>query len=413
MPAAALAPAGSSPQRVTPPAAGSLRSFKVCANLDCSTFKTVGAAARSVGQHVAIYLDTAAATTLDSAQLDTLQQVFDTRVYAIDTAAFGRESDIDSNGVVIALLTPVVNAMVTRTLCDTAGFVVGFFYSPDLDPTTAAQYNHGEIFYAIVPDPLATISCAHSTTQVMIDLPVTFLHEFQHMINYVQHVLVRGGPPEDDWLDEALSKYAEELGGRSYLPGDSTSFFNYTIDALYDAYQYLLNPQQHFLLTTSDQKMGDVGAGWLYVRYLVDRFGSGLPARLVQTSLVGTANVAAQTGAPFELSAERWALANWVSDLPGFTPPAELTYSSWSFRQTFQLWNLIDATAFPKPWPLEPPGVSSGGSITLSGSLDAGSAQYLLVVQPASGAGITLHVNYGAAPIPESLVPRLSVLRFR
>ena len=57
--------------------------------------------------------------------------------------------------------------------------------------------------------------------------------------------------------------------------------------------------------------------------------------KIDQTSLLGTANVSTQTGVPFATLVERWALANWVSDLPGFTPPAELTYKKWAFRSAY------------------------------------------------------------------------------
>src|SRR2546425_883139 len=61
-----------------PPTPGSLRTFAVCSALDCSKFKSVGARARAVGAHVAIYVDTLApANGLDSADIDTLRQVFD------------------------------------------------------------------------------------------------------------------------------------------------------------------------------------------------------------------------------------------------------------------------------------------------------------------------------------------------
>ena len=40
------------------------------------------------------------------------------------------------------------------------------------------------------------------------------IHEFQHMISFNQHVLVRGGNAEETWLNEGLSSFAEELGGR-------------------------------------------------------------------------------------------------------------------------------------------------------------------------------------------------------
>ena len=88
-----------------PPVNGSLRQFTVCANAaSCSVptdFKTVGARVRAVGAHVAIYVDTLAPSPgLDSADIDTLRQVFDTLLYPLDTANFGGVSDLDTNGVV-------------------------------------------------------------------------------------------------------------------------------------------------------------------------------------------------------------------------------------------------------------------------------------------------------------------------
>src|SRR4029077_4923471 len=83
-PPPALAPLPTSPgvPRVAPPALGSLRTFAVCADLNCVTFDTVTARAQSVGAHVVIYVDTLApADGLDAADIDTLQQVFDTHVY--------------------------------------------------------------------------------------------------------------------------------------------------------------------------------------------------------------------------------------------------------------------------------------------------------------------------------------------
>jgi hypothetical protein len=71
-------------------------------------------------------------------------------------------------------------------------------------------------------------------------MPVTFTHEFQHMINFVEHVLVRGGDSEDGWLDEGLSKYAEEFAGRSF--GDNAHFSQFAIGDVFDAYQYLNDP---------------------------------------------------------------------------------------------------------------------------------------------------------------------------
>jgi hypothetical protein len=397
---------------ITPPDSGTLRTFSVCANLTCGVYQPVTARALKVGAHIALYEDTLApANGLSTTDIDSLSKVFDQVVYPLDTAAFGRESDIDSNGVVIVLLTNVVNAMVTTAQCDTGGYVTGFFDASDLDPATSAQRNHGEVFYGVVPDPAGTLSCAHPVAEVTSQLPVTFAHEFEHMINFVQHVLVRGGSPEDDWLDESLAKYAEELTGDAFAAaGDSASWSNDLLNELYNLYQYLEAPEQHYLLTTTDQSLADVGAGWMFVRYLVDQNGTGITAKLVQTPLTGTANVAAQTGLPFATLDERWALAGWVSDLPGFTPPGELRYTTYSWRQLFDDVYTVFPQYFPRPFPLVPT-LATPGTLDVTGSLRAGSGVYLLVHQGPNGGADTLHVNTGAAPLPAALVPQFAVIR--
>jgi len=249
---------------------------------------------------------------------------------------------------------------------------------------------------------------------VLLDTPVTFTHEFQHMLNFVEHVLVRSANSEDGWLDEGLSKYAEELAGRSYLPGDNASFSNFAINAVYDGYQYLLAPGASPLLIPADTgTLEEVGASWLFTRYIIDQFGDSLAGRLVQSSLTGTANVAAKTGVPFESVVSRWGLANWVSDLPGFTAPPELKYTSWHFRATFASLHSQLPAAFPRDYPLLPP-VAGGGSVLLNGTLWSGSGDYVRVVQPPSGAAFTLHFSgSGGGPVSAALVPRLNIVRIR
>ena len=419
--AAALRPAppAAAPRALlapTPPVVGNIRSFVVCNSLDCSTFKTVSARARAVGAHVAIYIDTLApAGGLDSTHLDTLRQVFDTLLYPLDTATFGAVSDLDANGVVIALMTPVVNALVTKTACGSSGFIAGFFYPGDLDLSApSSSSNHGEIFYSIVADPTATLSCAHTSGEVDSG---TFVHELQHMINFAEHIL-RGTTTEEGWLDEGLSKYAEELAGRKYLaltPPDNGTFSLYAFNDVDDAYKYLSATGASPLLIEFDQgTLAEVGASWLFTRYLVDQYGAGLPGKLVQTTLAGAANVAAQTGHSFDTTVTRWALANWVSDLPPFIAPAELTYSSWHFRtRTFASLNQQDPQHFPLPYPLVPT-ASAGSAVSLSGTLRSGSGVYGRALQAPGAAAFTLFFNGGGnAALPAAVVPRLNVIRIR
>src|SRR5438874_638954 len=212
---------GAKPQAsapTSPPVMNTLRTFQVCAKTDCTRFDPVGARVRALKTKVAIYVDTLApANGLDSTALDSIATTFDQRLYGIDTAAFGRESDIDSNSVVLVLMTNTVNKLIPASACG-SGFIAGFFFGADLDPAfrNDSRSNKGEVFYSIVADPGGTLSCPHSKSQVEQFVPVTFIHEFQHMISFGQHVVVRGTNGEVLWLNEGMSHYAEELGGRSY-----------------------------------------------------------------------------------------------------------------------------------------------------------------------------------------------------
>ncbi|HWC74360.1 MAG TPA: hypothetical protein VG454_10535 [Gemmatimonadales bacterium] len=412
-----------------PPAVGSTRTFKVCANFTCSPpFATVGAKALSVGQHIAIYVDTTAPSPgLSTTDLDSLKNVFDSRLYPLDIAAFGQPSDIDSNTVTIVLMTGVVNKLVSKSRCHTDGYIAGFFFSGDVDPDVSGQYNNGEIFYSIVADRDSTLSCAHPPAEVLSTTPVTFTHEFQHMINFVQHVRVKGGNPDEGWLDEGISKYAEEIAGRSYLvQGDTASFSRYAIGAVYDAGQYLLDPGSSPLLIPVDTgTLAEVGASWLFVRYIVDQFGNvqgsdgrgdALTNKLVQTGLTGSANVATQTAQPFDQTVSRWALANFVDSIPWvptFTAPAELKYKVWHFHRTFASLNSQDPADFPHPYPLIPQ-LSAGSAVNVTGTLRSGSGDYVRAVQAPNGAAFTLRFGgSGNAQVSAAVVPRLIVLRIR
>jgi len=400
-----------------PPTVGNARTFKVCAKTDCSILTNVGAVARAVGTHIAIYIDTLAPSPgLSAGDLDSLKNVFDSRLYPLDTTTFGHVSDIDSNSVVIVLMTNQVNKLVTTATCNTDGYIAGFFFPGDLAPGFSQNYNNGEIFYSIVADSAGTLSCAHKNSQVNDVTPVTFTHEFQHMINFVEHVIVKGANrSEEGWLDEGLSKYAEELAGRSYLAqADTAMFSKYAIGSVYDGYQYLLAPGSTPLLIPADTgTLAMVGASWLFTRYIVDQFGAALPGKLVQTSLTGASNVAAQTGQPFGQTISNWALANWVSDLPGFAAPSELKYTTWHFRRTFSSLHSQDAQDFPLVYPVVPT-FSAGVAVSLTGTLRSGSGAYLRAVQPAGGAAFTLHLSAnGTTAVSPVVVPRLVVLRIR
>ncbi len=416
----------------SPPGMNSLRTFQVCAKTDCSRFDRVGARVRALKTKVAIYVDTLApAGGLDSTALDGIATTFNQRLYAIDTAAFGRESDIDSNTVVLVLMTNTVNKLVTASACNSTGFVAGFFFGVDLDPAfrNDSRSNKGEVFYSIVADPAGTLSCPHSTTEVNNFVPVTFIHEFQHMISFGQHVIARGGNGEVLWLNEGFSHYAEELGGRSYELSPDAMVTDCTIGTtecrfyggdLLNAYEYLDSTSKHFLLPTAGiGTLAERGAAWLFVRYVVDKYAAGntsadwntLTRSLVSTSLTGAENIATVTGDPFSTVVSRWALANYVTDRGG--APAELQYDSWRLHSVYSSLHTQRPNTFQNIYPLVPT-LSLGRNFILSGTLRAGSGYYHLAEQPYGDPGFTLSFTApNGAPIDPATMPRLNVIRLQ
>jgi hypothetical protein len=415
-----------------PPAYNARRVFKVCATLTCSRFDDVVARAKAINSKVAIFVDSLAPPGgLDSSALASIAQVFDQRLYAIDTAAFGRESDIDSNTVVIVLMTNTVNKLTSASDCS-AGFIAGFFFGADIDPAFSndSRSNKAEIFYSIVADPAGALGCPHPGSDVQAFVPVTFIHEFQHMISYNQHVLIRGAPSgEVLWLNEGLSHYAEELGGRSYEVNpdgriatctSGTSPCRFYFGDLHNAYGYLDSTSTHFLLPGSGiGTLVERGAAWLFVRYLVDQYAAGatiahwdtLTRSLVETSRAGAANIEAVTGDQFEDIVSRWALANWVTDLGG--APPELTYLSWNLHSVYASLHAQRPNPFSKSYPLEPT-LSAGRDVNVTGTLRSGSPIYHRASQPPGDPGFTLSFTApNGGLINPAYKPRLNVIRLQ
>jgi len=401
-----------------------LRTFRVCNVVTCSRtedFSPVTASLRYVGKHAAIYQDIAApADGFTDQDFQALGQMFDSDLYGTGTRAFGVESDVDENGLLFILFTPVVNRLTAKDQCSQA-FVTGFFYAIDIDPRFRddSRSNQAEVFYAIVPDPQQAVTCRFSVSSVRRLVPVTFVHEFQHMVSYYQHVMLRGGSSEALWLNEAMSHLAEELGGFHFLSlGDTVRFSEFVLGNLFNAYKYLKDPGARFaFFREGTGTLEERGAAWLLLRWLVDQFGDDLARRMSETGLTGAANIASATGEPVAALLPQWFLANYVSDLPGFTAPGRLTYrtwsGNWSFRRVYANLNRQSPSTFDRPFPLEPP-VYLGGTFNVSDVLRAGSGDYFLAVQTAGQRGFGLQFSQGSgAPFPASVPARLNVIRLR
>jgi len=420
---------GSPAVRTSVPTVGSTRSFHVLSNDQGTAFSTVTAQLVYAGSDVLIYLDASAPTAgFTSAQLQTFGQLFDQTFYPIATTAFGPPSDIDQNGHVIMLMTPVVNALTTSSECQTQGYVAGFFVEDDLAGSGAADSNNGEIFYSIVPDPNGTKSCAHSVDEVGLDVPATFMHELQHLISFSQHVVVHNGVPEYGWLDEGLSIVAEELGSLYYenkypppsgrsdpsqlFPDSSQGFIS---SFFYDSYQYALLPDTASVTLHDDSEDGFSwrGGDWLLMHWLGDQMGTGIFKRLDQNTLTGVANIESASGQPFPTLFASFGLSLYTDSLPTLPRTTAPSIDRFTTRNLRQIWNRLYVTSsgpdVPQSMPLQ---LFSINADTSTAVMDPGTGSYFRLDTPATSATVSIQFSGpGGTPLPASLKPQLAIFR--
>jgi hypothetical protein len=414
----------------TAPAVGTIRGFRVLADTSGTSFKTVQARLAYAGTDVLIYVDTLApANGFSASQLQAFGQLFDQTLYPIDTSAFGPPTDVDQNGHVIMLMSPAVNALTSAAQCQAEGYIAGFFDEEDLGaPASDPNSNDGEIFYSIVPDPSGTASCPHSTDDVGLDVPPTFLHELQHLISFSQHYVLHQGDPEYGWLDEGLSIVAEELGSLYYeqkCPGTACrtspsqlfpdSSQGFIASFLYDSYQYALLPDTASVTLHSDSDDGFSwrGGDWLLMRWLGDQLGTGTYKRLDENTLTGVANIESVTGQSFPVLFANFGLALYTDSLPGLARTTAPGLDRFTTRNVRQLWNRLYATSVgtdvPLAFPLQLFAISNDTSTAV---MDPGTGSYFRLDTPTTAATVTIQFAApSGAALPASLKPQLAVFR--
>ena len=409
---------------IAPAPIDSVRTFRVLASLTGGTFTTSTARLRYAGDHVLIYVDENAPAGFSQSELTAFGELFDATFYAVDRNAFGAESDVDGNDRIVVLMTHLINQLTPRDECSTLGFVTGYFFGFDL-ASASGNSNRGEVFYSLVPDASGEVSCAHSVEQVKRLVPPTFVHEFQHMISFNQHVLVHGGSAEEVWLNEGLSHIAEELASKYYETryppplgrGDPAQLFpdssqGFITGNLINAYDYLAASTQHSVTTFDDfGSLEERGAAWLFLRWLGDQKGEAIYGQLVQTGLTGIANVEAQANDSFSRLFGDFGIATWTDSLPGRPRdaiPARYRFTSRNLRRLFA--RLYQTGAVSREYPIQLTTLTCGGLQT-GGMVQGTSAYYRLDTgTDCAEAEVQLGTRDGRA-LPAALRPQLNLFR--
>jgi hypothetical protein len=413
----------------TPPAIGSMRGFRVAASFTTNTYKSVDARLAYVGDNILVYLDTLApANGFTASQLSNFGTLFDKTLYPIDTTAFGLPVDLDANGRVIVLMSPVVNADTPTATCATQGFVAGFFDTGDFNGPADPNSNHGEVFYTIVPDPTGTASCAHSVDDLGADVPATFLHELQHLIWFSQHVIISGSAPGASWMDEGLSIVAEELGSLYYeqkcpppacrtnpaqlFPDSAQGFVS---GFLYDSYQYALRPDTSSVTQHDDSENGFSwrGGTWLLMRWLGDQFGSAIFKKLERGPSNGLLNIEQASAQTFPTVFANFGVALYTDSLSGLPRATAPATNRFTVRNVKALWARLFATTsgpdVPRANPIQLTTITTTASTE---SLAPGTMKFYRLDTPATSATVTIQFAApGGSALSGALRAQLGIFR--
>jgi hypothetical protein len=415
---------------ILPPTLGSTRTFRVLSNFNANSFSTATAQLAYIGSNIYLYIDVSApANGFTPSQLQAFGQLFDQTLYDIDVNAFGQPSDVDGNGHIIMLMSPLVNADTPASTCSTEGFVAGFFDSEDFNDAGDPNSNQGEVFYSIVPDPNGTVSCSHTVDDVGSNIPATFLHELQHLVNFSQHVVVNHQTAESSWLDEGMSIVAEELGSLYYeqkcpppaCRSDPTQIFpdssqGFIEGFFFDSYDYAILPDSVSLTLHNDSENGFSwrGGDWALVRYLADRFGTQIYHQLETGPSDGLAAITAATGNPFRSSFGDFGMALYTDSLPGLPRSTAPPVDRFVTRNLHQLWARLFATSGPSSQvPTATPLVLFGiHADTTTFVMEPGAMSFWRV--DTSPTDTTVAIRFagpGGNPLSSALAPQLSVFR--
>jgi hypothetical protein len=233
------------------------------------------------------------------------------------------------------------------------------------------------------------------------------------MIHFNQRVLLRGGNDEALWLSEALAHTAEDTVGGIFLQrGDSASAILFKFPDFRLGHDYLQNPSATTLVADDGNgSLEERGAGWLFVKYLIGRFGTDVPGRLVKTTRTGADNVSNVTGTQWPVLFQDWTVALWVDDAPelaGANVDPRYTYRNFDLRR------VLGQPALGDGYPLVPTPLGFA-DFTAAGTLPSASPAFYLIQATASNPpplSLNLAGTRGAAFAPAS-TPQAAIVRVK
>ena len=384
------------------------------------------------------------AGTIDSYYED-LGEEFDNVMYPLVTANFGDplavDDELDNNGKLLMLFSEEINDF---------GGILGFVFSCDfadtlVEPTKVAS-NQAEIFYAIVPDEAGagfTNNATNTRDEWRRIIRGTLIHEAKHLAMFAETFANPAASSfEDSWLEEGTAMHAEEMFSRTITGATWKGNTGYGSQASPNhiycevrpsfaqcadrpfvmgshfgfLYDYLAEIENRTLLGATPGIANEAsfyGSGWAFVRWMIDAYAPNesavLQAITKEPSLLGTANLTARSGIPFDIMLPQFHYALQYDDIAGITPAAPWQHiASWNMRDIYAGLNADFGPSFA-PDPLLDHALAFGNFSVNVNSMRGGTAAHFEISGSQSAAQlIALQAQNGSAPDPRL---RMSVFR--
>ena len=226
----------------------------------------------------------------DNCDLETIAGIVDSNIMVNLESLLGDFSDVNGDDRVTVLVTPVLNHLPqTADDPDEHAAVFESYADPEVDLNEFDQESnpasdYQEIIYVFAPDPYGYLNPDFTTTveaYTSMSLAAQIAAQTTHLIIYNQKVLEQEGSDESSWLRLGIGAVAADICGFGAIYFD-------------DAWDYLDAPHLSGLTTESEGGVLSLegrGAQYLFLRWLVDVYGTEILAGLVQSSETGTDNV--------------------------------------------------------------------------------------------------------------------------
>ncbi|MES2640877.1 MAG: hypothetical protein V4850_15415 [Myxococcota bacterium] len=327
---------------------------------DTTHYATVSATLWAFGDNVEIWVDDDVAIDWDqdcdgvvdiaherpafgftNCDLADIAEIIDTNIIPNVRSLYGDESDVNGDGRVSVVITPVLNA-ITLSSEDEDDFsrILTSYAEPQVD---LAEFDYvenpgsdmQEVLYVFAPDPNGFFNQYTGPDGPTVEaytgyqLAAEVARSFTSLISYNQHYLQAGGAVEEDWVVDILGTFAAEYCG---------------FGAAYhrDAWEYVDAPHRFSLASSGDPgSLATLSRGaqylfgtWLFQQAEATSPGSGpaLMAAIMQTDDVGIDSVegaVAASGGSFDSLVVGWQVALMTSGVTTLDGAALVDPAEW------------------------------------------------------------------------------------